>query len=146
MKHIVFTIFLITSSFALTPFSLEGIQSVNIKLFDKSKLVSKELKQKIVHQIESEFTKLGIKTKSDNFSNFIVKIEAIQIEKTYAVNITMFLAEDVIPSRDQSLQSLGITYRKSDFFTTQDLEEELYESIIDFLLFDFIEQYKDENS
>jgi len=145
MKYIILTIFLITNTFALSPFSLEGVKNVNVKLFDKSKLVSKKLKQKMVSTIKKEFSKLGIKTTSEEFSNFIVKIEAVKIQKTYVVNVSMFLVEDIIPSRDKNLESMGITYKKSDFFDTEDFEADVYESVIEFLLFDLLEQYRDEN-
>jgi len=145
MKHIALTILLFSNIFALSPFSLEGVKNVNIKLFDKSKLVSKELKQKITNEIKEELTKVGIKTSSEEFSNFIVKIEAVKIKNEYIVNTSIFLAEDIIPSRDTSLESLGITYQKNDFFTTEDFEVDLYESVIEYLLFDLLEQYRDEN-
>jgi len=145
MKHIALTILLFSNIFALSPFSLEGVKNVNIKLFDKSKLVSKELKQKITKEIKEELTKVGIKTSSEEFSNFIVKIEAVKIKNEYIVNTSIFLAEDIIPSRDTSLESLGITYQKNDFFTTEDFEVDLYESVIEYLLFDLLEQYRDEN-
>jgi len=145
MKHIALTILLFSNIFALLPFSLEGVKNVNIKLFDKSKLVSKELKQKITKEIKEELTKVGIKTSSEEFSNFIVKIEAVKIKNEYIVNTSIFLAEDIIPSRDTSLESLGITYQKNDFFTTEDFEVDLYESVIEYLLFDLLEQYRDEN-
>jgi len=145
MKHIALTILLFSNIFALSPFSLEGVKNVNIKLFDKSKLVSKELKQKITKEIKEELTKVGIKTSSEEFSNFIVKIEAVKIKNEYIVNTSIFLAEDIIPSRDTSLESLGITYQKNDFFTTEDFKVDLYESVIEYLLFDLLEQYRDEN-
>ena len=145
MKHIALTILLFSNIFALLPFSLEGVKNVNIKLFDKSKLVYKELKQKITKEIKEELTKVGIKTSSEEFSNFIVKIEAVKIKNEYIVNTSIFLAEDIIPSRDTSLESLGITYQKNDFFTTEDFEVDLYESVIEYLLFDLLEQYRDEN-
>jgi len=145
MKHLILTLLLISSTFALSPFSLEGVKNVNIKLFDKSKLLSKEFKEKVVSKVQKEFIKVGIKTQSEEFSNFIVKIEAVKIQKKYVVNTSIFLAEDIIPSRNKSLESLGITYQKSDFFETEDLEVDIYESIVEYLLFDMLEQFRDEN-
>lgn len=146
MKYLILVILLINSSFALSPFSLEGVKNINVKVFDKSKLLSKVLKQRMKKEIIEEFTKLGIQTQTEEFSNFIVKIQAVKIQTTYIVTVNLFIVEDIVPSRDKSLESMGITYKKDDFFTTDNFEEGIYESVIDYLLFDFIEQYKDENS
>ena len=145
MKYFILVILLVSGLFALSPFSLEGVKNVNVKVFGKGKLVSKELKQKIKTKIKEELTKVGIKTKSEEFSNFIVKIQAVKIQKTYVVNVSLFIVEDIIPSRDKSIESLGVTYKRNDFFDTEDFDADVYESVIDYLLPDLIEQYEDEN-
>ena len=40
---------------------------------------------------------------------------------------------------------MAITYQKSDDFEAEDLEKDIYESIVEYLLVDFIDQYKEEN-
>lgn len=146
MRYLIIALLLSLNSFALTPFSLEGFTEANVKVFAKSKYISKELKQKITKSLKQELKKLNIKTKSDNFSNLILKIEVAKVDKTFVVNMNLFIVEDIIPSRNKTLENMGITYKKSDFFDTTNLETDLYESAIDYLLFDFIEQYKEENN
>ncbi|MEA3354723.1 MAG: hypothetical protein U9Q33_13005 [Campylobacterota bacterium] len=148
MRFFILVILLLSSSYALSPFSLEGFKEANVKLFDKNKVLTKQMKKKIKTDLFTQLKSSGIKTKSDNFSNLIVKIEAVKLDENYVVNINFFIVEDVIPSRDKELESLGITYKKGDFFVAEssDLQQEIYDSVIDFILFDFLEQHKEENS
>lgn len=132
-------------AFAISPFSLEGFKEGNFKLFDKSKMLSEQMKKKISQEFEKQLSSVGIQTTSENFSNFLVKIEASKINDTYVVNLALFIVENIHPTRNNELESLGITYRKDDFFETNDFEKEVYDSLVNYLLFDFIEQYKEEN-
>lgn len=149
MKKILLIAFLLlTNLFALSPFSLEGIHEVNLKVIDKSKLTTKEILEKVNYDLQYNLKKLNIKIKSENFSNFIVKIQGIKIQEKYVMHISMFIVEDTIPSRDKSLENMSITYYKDDFFdsNSKEIQTDIYESIIDYLLSDFIEQYKEENN
>lgn len=131
--------------FAITPYSLENFKEVNIKVLNKKKTISKELEEKIENKIKKEFKKLGIESKTENYSNFLVKIKVNKIKDINFVNTSIFISEDVKPLRDQELVMMAITYRKSDSFEAENLEDDIYESVIEYLLEDFIEQYKEEN-
>ena len=149
MKKIVFVTFLLlTNLLALSPFSLEGIHDVNLKVIDKSKLTTKENLEKIKYDLQYNLEKLDIKTKSENFSNLIVKIQGVKIKDSYVMHISMFIVEDSIPSRNKDLESMSITYYKDDFFDSdsKEIQIDIYESIINYLLSDFTEQYEEENS
>jgi len=149
MKHILFiTFFSLTGLFALSPFSLEGVNDVNLKVIDKSKLTTKENLEKIKHDLKYNLEKLGIKTKSDNFSNFIVKIQGMKTKTNYVMHISMFIVEDTISARDKTTENMSITYYKDDFFdsNSKEIQVDIYESIIEYLLSDLMEQYKEENS
>ncbi len=145
MKKILLPLFLALPLFALSPFSLEGFKEGNFKFIDKTKSISKETKQKIQTQFETQLSKVGIKLTSESFSNFLARVDAIKIGDTYTVTASLFIVENVSPTRNPELQSMAITYKKDDFFETNEFEKDVYDSLIDFLLFDFIEQYKEEN-
>lgn len=148
MKKIILILVISLNLFALSPFSLEDIKDVNLKFVDKTKLLSENTKNKIKDQLTKELTKVGIKTKSDNFSNFIVKVEGVSLGNNSIINITMFIVEDVVTLKNKPVEKMAITYYKTDLFDTNkdNLDVDIYESIIDYLLFDFIEQYIEENS
>lgn len=140
---LMFSIFT-TYSYALTPFSLEGIKSVNVKVIDKSKLVSKDTLTKIQTDLSTGLIKMGIQVETSNFLNFLIKIQAIKLDKEFAVHVSLSTIENIIPQRDKNLQSLGITYYKDDMFTTDELDNEVYESALLYLLASFEEQYLEE--
>lgn len=143
-----FLIFIFTiNAFAITPYSLEGFKEANIKLSCKNKAVSKEFKKDLKQQIIKQLQKANIKTSSKEYSNFVVKIEILKLKENFAVNASIFIVEDIIPARDKEQLSMGITYKKNDLFDTtkKELENDIKESVINYLLEDFLEQYKEEN-
>ena len=145
MKKLLLLIFVFTYSFSISPYSLENLKEINIKVLNKKKTISKELEKKIEDKIKEEFTKLGIKTKSKKFTNFKIKINIDKIKDVDFVRTSIIVSEDVIPLRDKDLVIIAITYQKNDYFEAEKIEDDIYESIIDYLLVDFIEQYKEEN-
>lgn len=145
MKKLLLLIFVFTYSFSISPYTLENLKEMNIKVLNKRKTISKELEKKIENKIKEEFTKLGIKTESKEFSNFKIKINIDKIKGVDFVRTAILVSEDVIPLRDKDLEMFAITYQKNDYFEAENLEDDIYESIIDYLLVDFIEQYKEEN-
>lgn len=143
------SLFLALSSsflYALSPFSLEGVESVNVRVLSKNKLVSKDTIKKIEEKTIASLKKMGIKTTTDEFSNFLIKIQVEKIDKQFAVNVSLMLVESINPTRDTGLTNIAITYQKSDFFIADDLNSEVYESAVEFLLPLFEEQYIAENS
>jgi hypothetical protein len=149
MKRIlVVVVVLIGNLYALSPFSLENIKEVNLKVIDKSQLTTKENLEKIKYDLKYNLEKLGIKTKSDNFSNFLVKIEGIKIKENYVMHISMFIVEDSIPLRNQDSVNMSITYYKDDLFDSnpKDIQIDIYESIINYLLSELKDQHIQENS
>ena len=145
MKKLFLLVFMFTYSFSISPYSLEGLKEMNIKVLNKKETISKELEKKIVDKIKIEFKKLGIKTESKKFSNFKIKIKIDKIKNIDFVRTAITVSEDVIPLRDKNIEMFAITYQKEDYFEAEELEADIYESIIDYLLVDFIDQYKEEN-
>ena len=143
-KIILLISFLSSFTYAPTPFSLEGIKAVNVVVLNKGKLVSKDMVKLIKKDTIEALNDEGIKTKTDEFSNFIIKIEANKVNQKIVVNVSLILVENVNPVRDTKLTNIAITYQKSDFFITDDIDAEVYESAVEFLLQTFIDQFIDE--
>ena len=75
----------------------------------------------------------------------IIKIDTHKIGQKFAVYVSFLMVESVNPIRDKELENVGITYKQDDFFVADDLDEEVYESAVEFLLYSFEEQYIEEN-
>lgn len=149
MRYLFLMFFLTANLFAITPFSLEGLKSANVKVLYKGKILSKEFKQELNSKVKKELKeKLSIKTSSENFTNLLVKIELLKFKTQYAANVTLFIAEDaILKNREEPHEAIALTYRKNDLFDTdkKNLHNDIKESIFEYLLDDFIEQYKAEN-
>lgn len=146
MKILFLFILLLGNLFAISPYNLEGIKAVNVKISDKGKLLSKEKKAEFTKRIEEDLHSLGVKTSNDEFSNLIVKIEAIEIKGKYVLNISLLVIENVNPTRNPKLQGLGLTYMKNDMFEVEEsVEKDIELSIFKLLFDDFKKQYQEEN-
>lgn len=137
--------FLVTSSYAITPFSLEGVKEVNIHILSRDKTISKETIKTIKDETIELLQDAGIKTETDSFSNFLIRIKVEKIENKFLVMVSVMLNELVSPLRDKDLSNIAITYQKSDVFVPDELNEEVYESVIEYLIPSFLEQYEEEN-
>lgn len=138
-------LFIALHAYSLTPFSLEGFRAANIKISDKGKIFTKEERQEIEQTVKKRVKDVGISHESERFSNFLVKIEAIKINEKYALLVEMFLIEDVKFTREPFAETIGITYKMSDFFESTEPKIDAKESILDYLLPEFLDQYREEN-
>lgn len=145
MKKLILLVLLAVYSFAVTPFSLENLKEVNVKFLNKKNTISNELAQKITDKVKEKLEEVGIKTNSEKYSHFKMAIKIDKFGKTTFVRTTIMVQEDVQILRDKPFVSMALTYEKSDDFEAEDLEKDIYESFVSYLLEDFIEQYKSEN-
>ena len=145
MKKIIVLLLLLTYSYAITPFSLENLKELNIKFLNKKETISKSLEEKITKKVKEKLENLGIKTKTDKFSYLKMGVKIDKFDKITFVRTSIQIQEDVEILRDNPFKFMAITYKKDDSFEAEDLENDIYESIVDYLLEDFIDQYKDEN-
>ncbi|QDF28443.1 hypothetical protein [Halarcobacter anaerophilus] len=145
MKKLILFLLFTLYSFAVTPYSLENLKEVNLKVLNKKNEISEKLEKRLNEDIKVKLEKAGIKTKTEKYSNFLVKIKINKIKDINFVRTSIMISEDVIPLRDKDVEALAITYKKDDSFEAENLEKDIYESIVDYLLEDFLEQYKDEN-
>jgi thioredoxin-related protein len=129
-----------------SPYSLENLKSVRVKVFDKSKTLQKEEKKHLKAAIEKKLHAVGIDTAPQEFSSFVVKIESVELDKTTIFNVTLRVVEDVIPKRDNKLESLAITYYKNDLFEVEETPfTSVKESLFQYILPEFVKQYQEEN-
>jgi len=132
------------SSFAITPFSLENLKSVNFKILDKSKILKSEVKKALKEQIKEKLLAAHIQPKSDNFANFLIRFKLYQIGEKKLCTVSLLLIEDVSIQRAAITRAIAITYQKDDSFEVENFEEDLSESI-EYLIDDFLAQYEEEN-
>lgn len=137
-------VFIQTALFAISPFSLEELRGVNITVLNKSGLLEESLAKEIEKKIAFKLLPLGIESSSKQFSNFLIKLDLIKSSTPNICHVTLSLIENGTFKRTKPIDALAISYTKNDLFECVDVQKEIVESI-DFLVDEFIEQYKEEN-
>lgn len=146
MKYPLLISILASSLFAISPYNLEGIKELNVRISDKGKILSKDAKLKFENQIKKDLELLGIKTNTKEFVNLIVKIEGLAVKEKQILNISLIVNENINPARDPKIQGIGLTYMKNDLFEVEEnIEKDIEETVFKMLLDDFKKQYKEEN-
>ncbi len=145
MKKLILLFFFAVYSYAITPYSLENLKELNIKFINKKDVIPKVLEEKITKEVKDKLESLGIKTTSDKYAYLKMTVKITNFDKIKFVRTSLVLQEDVKLHRDETFEAMAVTYQKNDEFELEDLEVDIYESFIKYLLDDFIEQYKSEN-
>lgn len=145
LKTLCVLLILYTQSFAQSPFSLEALQSVNVTLLNKHKHLSDSFVANLQKEVEAKLNTAGIKTSTKHFSNLLIKIEMQTIKETTLAHVTLSLVENAQLKRASRVDAIAITYNKDDLFELSNKEADLKESIF-FLLDEFIDQFKEENT
>lgn len=146
MKKLILLLLFCVYSFAITPFSLENVKELNVKLLNKNETISKALEEKIENKVKEKLEAIGIKTNTDKYSHFKMSVKIDKFDDVTFVRTSILIQEDVTTMfREKPVHAMAITYQKSDEFEAEKLEEDIYESFVNYLLVDFIDQYKEEN-
>ena len=142
---ILFAFVLHLQAAVLTPFSLEGLEAVNITVLGKDKLFDASFKQSLKTEVERKLHALNIQTSSKNFSNFLIKVKIDKVDAKTLYHVTLSLVENTHISRSKEVEAIAITYTKEDSFESDAPKEDIKESVL-YLVDEFAEQYKDENT
>lgn len=136
---------LTTGLFAISPFSLENIKSVNVKILDKQKILDEKTYETLTNNVEKKLQEIGMRTQSKNFANLLIKIRSLESDTTTFLHVSLFLVEDVSIYREKETKAIATTYSKDDLFSSTSPKEDVIESI-EFLLDEFLSQYIEENN
>ena len=131
--------------FAAAPYNLEGIESLNVLVMDSSKTITPELKQKIEKELKAKLEKSGIKSKKEGVGALFVKIDALKSAKSTFVSIAFGVGEDARIERDGTVESFVLSYSNDDFFESEDVNTDVYDSIVNYLMEEFLEQLREDN-
>ena len=149
MKNLSFVIsFLLFSQltlFATTPYNLEGIKALNVLVIDQSATISPELEKKISVGLKSKLEKNGIASKKDGVGAMFVKITSTKIGKTTVAYINLGIGEEAEIDRSHKVKSFALTYSFDDMIESENIEADVYDSVMNFLIDEFLEQYHEDN-
>ena len=149
MKKFSFVIcFLLFSQFTLyatTPYNLEGFKALNVIVVDNSATISPQLTKRLVTELKSKLEKNGIESKKDNVGALFVKITSTKIGKITVAHIHLGMGEEAEVERSYKVKSFALTYSYDDMIESENIEAEVYDSVMNFLIEEFLEQYREDN-
>ena len=142
---LLFTLLTQTTLSATTPYNLEGLKSLNILILDLSDAIPLSLETRLKKDLIKELEANGIKTTKDGVGAMFVKMTTIKQKDRAVVYITLGVGEEGTIHRRKEIESFVGTYRCDDMIETQKLEEDVYDSVINYLLSEFLEQFHEDN-
>lgn len=140
-----FLLFSQLTLFATTPYNLEGIKALNVLVIDQSATISPELEKKISVGLKSKLEKNGIASKKDGVGALFVKITSTKIGKTTVAYINLGIGEEAEIDRSHKVKSFALTYSFDDMIESENIEADVYDSVMNFLIDEFLEQYHEDN-
>ncbi len=131
--------------FATTPYNLEGIKALNVLVQDQSETISPELEKRLVAELKEKLEQNGIKSKKDDVGALFVKITSTKVGKTTVAYINLGIGEEAEIVRSSKVKSFVLTYSYDDMIESQNVEADVYDSVMNFLIEEFLEQYHEDN-
>jgi hypothetical protein len=131
--------------FAVGPYNLEGIKSLNVLVMDSSKTITPEMKQKIEKELKEKLEKSGIQSKKEGVGALFVKIDALKSAKSTFVSISFGVGEEARIERAGTVESFVLSYSNDDFFESDDVNADVYDSVVNYLTDEFLEQFREDN-
>ncbi|MCJ7766224.1 MAG: hypothetical protein MUP09_09835, partial [Thiovulaceae bacterium] len=110
-----------------------------------NKAISPQLKNKIADALKSKLEQNGIKSKKDGVGALFVKIFSTKVGKTSVVYISFGVGEESQIQRASKVDSFVLSYSNEDVIESEDVDKDVYDSIVDFLMEEFLEQLRDDN-
>lgn len=149
MKQLVmfYAVLLFTSLnlYATTPYNLEGVKALNVLVIDQSTTISAALKEKIRADLKAKLEKNGIASTKDGVGAMFVKITSTRIGKTTIAYINLGIGEEAEIERQRKVKSFTLTYSFDDMIESENIEADVYDSVMNFLIEEFLEQYHEDN-
>jgi len=141
-----FLLLLQTSLFATTPYNLESIKALNILILDQNDILSTAAEKQLKNALKKKLANDGIKGEKDGVGAMFVKINATVKGNITIAFITLGVGEEAIIKRGcKEISSFVLTYSYDDMIESLNPETDVYDSVINFLVDEFLEQYHEDN-
>jgi len=146
LSHYILSLFLMqTVLYGAGPFNLEGIDALNILVIDENKAISQQLEEKLREEIKQKLEKNGITCGKETVGALFVKVSSSRIGDTTLVHINFGVGEEAEIVRSHKVESFVISYSNEDTIESDDVEADVYDSVINFLMEEFLTQFREDN-
>lgn len=130
---------------AATPYTLEGIKALNVLVIDQSNAISPETENKILTELRQKLEKNGIKSNKDGVGALFVKITSVKVGTTTVSYVNLGIGEEAEIDRSPKVKSFALTYSFDDMVESEHIDADVYDSVVNFLIVEFLEQYREDN-
>ena len=142
-----FVLLLQTSLYGTTPYNLEAIKALNILILDQNDILSTAAEKQLKNALQKKLANSGIKGEKDGVGSMFVKINATVKGNTTIAFITLGVGEETLVMRgNKEVASFSMTYSYDDMIESLNPETDVYDSVINFLVDEFLEQYDEDNA
>ena len=143
MKKILLIIAFCSSLFSASIFTLENVNNLKLYFANNSDFITPKQTVFIKKSTEEKLKVAGIELNKVDASTFMIKVESIEVDESYAVVISIALGEEVITNRKERIESFAWSYYKTDIIDTDEPYTDTLESI-NYLVDEFVESYLDD--
>lgn len=130
---------------AATPSNLEGIKALNVFVLDQSGAISPQLEANLTSELKNNLEKNGIKSSKDGVGVMFVKVTSTKVGATSVVYIHLGIGEEVEIDRGDKVKSFAVTYSIDDTIESECVDADVYDSVMNFLFLEFLEQLHEDN-
>ena len=145
MKKLLLVLLLSSSLFSSSSiYTLDNIKNLNIYFTSSAGFITKEKKEELHRLIKEKLLKAGFIFDQTDAQLFVVRIDAIEVDGTYVVNIQVGVSEEVVTKRTDDIETYAYTYQSNKFMEAFEPYADTSEAL-SALVEKFIEAYMDDN-
>lgn len=144
MKKLLLILLLSNSLFCASIYTLDNIKNLSIYFTSDAGFITQQKKEALHQMVKEKLLKAGFVFGQTDAQLFIIRIDGIEIEGTYVVNIQVGISEDVMTKRIDNIETYAYTYQSGKFFEAFDPYEETREEL-GVLVDKFLAAHQDDN-
>lgn len=150
MKNILlFSLFLLISFLNLSytqtlDFNLKNLDNVSVEVRDDQGLLSETIYQKIITEVKLKLISSGMKVTAPDeaVSHLYIIVHAIKSNLAeHRILVLLNIYENVTANRVVATKTDAITYSDYSFFTSKNIEQAIYDKVMDVIIINFLENY-----
>lgn len=144
MKKLLLILIFSSSLFSASIYTLDNISSLSIYFTSNAGFITKEKKETLHQMVKEKLLKAGFIFGQTDTQLLVIRIDGIEVEDTYVVNIQVGVSEDVITRRKDNIETFAYTYQSNTFMEAFEPYEDTRDAL-NLLVDKFLAAHKDDN-
>ena len=144
MKILLLALMLAGSLFSASLYTLDNVRSLSLYFASDADFITPQKKDELKEMITKKLEKAGFVLGETDADVFVVKVNALSIEGSWALHLEIGLGEEVITKREGNIETFSYTYLASKFIEGFEPYKETKEELGN-LVDAFIDAHRDDN-